>query len=122
MTIVNINDIEDLILAKHEIDLIMNDLGELEGRSNLNEFIKEYASPSYIYLFDDMQIPFNYVSKENKDFLFVTNDNEDEINIIKTKLKLIKYNLDNLVQIPQSELAVKINMDNVIVHNNKYFM
>ena len=40
MTIVNINDIEDLIIAKYEIDTILNEQGKLEGRSNLQEFIK----------------------------------------------------------------------------------
>ena len=85
MTIVNINDIEDLIIAKYEIDTILNEQGKLEGRSNLQEFINEFATPQYIYLINNLQIPFNYFKFENKDYLFVTNSDESEINIIKSK-------------------------------------
>ena len=122
MTIVNINDIEDLILAKHEIDLILNEKGELEGRSNLQDFMRIYGSPDYIYLIGDKQIPFKYIKFDNNDFLFITDTDEVSINIVKTKLKLIKYNLDNLVKLSRSELATKIDMDNVIIHNNNYYM
>ena len=122
MIIVDINDIEDLILAKHEIDLILNEMGELEGRSNLQDFMIEYANPDYIYLIKDQQIPFKYIKLKDKDFLFLTNNDENSINILKTKLKFLKYDLDNLVQLSKNELATKIDMDNVIIHNNNYYM
>jgi len=122
MTIVDINDIEDLILAKHEIDLILNEMGELEGRSNLQDFMIEYANPDYIYLIKDQQIPFKYIKLKDKDFLFLTNNDENSINILKTKLKFLKYDLDNLVQLSKNELATKIDMDNVIIHDNNYYM
>ena len=122
MTIVNINDIEDLIIAKHEIDTVLNEQGKLEGRSNLQEFINEFATPQYIYLIDNLQIPFNYIKLENKDYLFVTNSDESEINIIKAKLKVLKYNLNNLVLLSKNELLKMINMDNVIIYDQKYYM
>ena len=122
MTIVNINDIEDLIIAKYEIDTILNEQGKLEGRSNLQEFINEFATPQYIYLINNLQIPFNYFKFENKDYLFVTNSDESEINIIKSKLKVLKYNLNNLVLLSKNDLSKMIDMNNVIIYNQKYYM
>ena len=122
MTIVNINDIEDLIIAKYEIDTILNEQGKLEGRSNLQEFINEFATPQYIYLINNLQIPFNYFKFENKDYLFVTNSDESEINIIKAKLKVLKYNLNNLVLLSKNDLSKMIDMNNVIIYDQKYYM
>ena len=122
MTIVNINDIEDLIIAKYEIDTILNEQGKLEGRSNLQEFINEFATPQYIYLINNLQIPFNYFKFENKDYLFVTNSDESEINIIKSELKVLKYNLNNLVLLSKNDLSKMIDMNNVIIHDQKYYM
>ena len=122
MTIVNINDIEDLIIAKYEIDIILNEHGKLEGRSNLQEFINEFATPQYIYLINNLQIPFNYFKFENKDYLFVTNSDESEINIIKSKLKVLKYNLNNLVLLSKNDLSKMIDMNNVIIYDQKYYM
>ena len=122
MTIVNINDIEDLIIAKYEIDTILNEQGKLEGRSNLQEFVNEFATPQYIYLINNLQIPFNYFKFENKDYLFVTNSDESEINIIKSKLKVLKYNLNNLVLLSKNELSKMIDMNNVIIYDQKYYM
>ena len=122
MTIVNINDIEDLIIAKYEIDIILNEQGKLEGRSNLQEFINEFATPQYIYLINNLQIPFSYFKFENKDYLFVTNSDESEINIIKSKLKVLKYNLNNLVLLSKNDLSKMIDMNNVIIYDQKYYM
>ena len=122
MTIVNINDIEDLIIAKYEIDTILNEQGKLEGRSNIQEFINEFATPQYIYLINNLQIPFNYFKFENKDYLFVTNSDESEINIIKSKLKVLKYNLNNLVLLSKNDLSKMIDMNNVIIYDQKYYM
>ena len=122
MTIVNINDIEDLIIAKYEIDTILNEQGKLEGRSNLQEFINEFATPQYIYLINNLQIPFNYFKFENKDYLFVTNSDESEINIIKAKLKVLKYDLNNLVLLSKNKLSKMIDINNVIIYDQKYYM
>lgn len=122
MTIVNINDIEDLIISKYEIDTILNEQGKLEGRSNLQEFINKFANPQYIYLIDNLQIPFNYFKIENKDYLFVTNSDESEINIIKAKLKVLKYDLNNLVLLSKNKLSKMIDINNVIIYDQKYYM
>ena len=41
MKLVNINDIEDLILAKHEIDLMLIEDKVIEERTGINEFLEK---------------------------------------------------------------------------------
>ena len=125
MKIININDIEDLILAKHEIDLIRIDKNEISERSNLNDFINKYASPIYVYLVNDKQIAFNYVKiyKDEvnyNDYLFVT-DYIDENKLIVNKIKHLKYDMNNLTKISISDLANLTEMNNIIIYNNQYY-
>lgn len=122
MKIININDIEDLILAKHEIDLYRIDIGEINEKTQLNEFIQNYAAPEYIYLIGNRQIPFNYIKLGKNDYLFITSNKEDDINIILNKLKLLKYNTDNLCEISNADMLSLDSFDNVIAHGNKYYM
>lgn len=120
MKIVNINDIEDLILAKHEIDLIKIEHKEISERSDLNEFINTYASPKYIYLLNDKQFPFNYIKIYDSDYLFVTNyDNENTY--ILNKIKSLKYNMENLTLLKTNELINITSLNNIIIYNNSYY-
>ena len=93
MKIVNINDIEDLILAKHEIDLYRIENKEISERSNLNDFINTYVSPKYIYLIDNKQLPFCLIDINNTKYLFVTEYTNLNVNIIH-KLKRLNYDLN----------------------------
>jgi hypothetical protein len=122
MKIVNINDIEELILAKHEIDLNLIENKEIENKMELTEFINKYATPTYIYIFNEIQIPFKLVKICSENYLFVLDKNEDNINILINKLKLLKYNMDNLVEISTSEMMRLNSMNNIIIHNSKYYM
>ena len=58
MKLVNINDIEDLILAKHEIDLMLIEDKVIEERTGINEFLEKYAMPKNIYMYNGISIPF----------------------------------------------------------------
>ena len=118
--IVNINDIEDLILAKHEIDLLRIDHKEINERSKLQEFITKYTLTNYIYLINDKQIPFNYVSIYNNDYLFVT-EYIDENKLLINKLKQIRYDLNNLTKLTQMDLINIETLNNVIIYNGQYY-
>ena len=119
--IVNINDIEDLILAKHEIDVLRIEHEELTERSILQEFINSYASPKYIYMINDIQIPFNYIKVYDNDYLFVTEYNKENIEIITNKIKRLKYNMNNLIKLTTSDLINLIDINNVIIYNGQYY-
>ena len=121
MKIVNINDIEDLILAKHEIDLLRIEHEEITERSILQEFINSYASPKYIYMINDIQIPFNYIKVYDNDYLFVTEYNKENIEIITNKIKRLKYNMNNLIRLTTSDLINLIDVNNVIIYNGQYY-
>lgn len=122
MNIVDITDIESLIIAKHEIDTLRIEENEIEERTNLNDFVNSYAAPQYVYIIDKKQISFNYVKVYDKEYLFVSDTNEEYINIIMTKLKLLKYDMNNLVEISRLDVAKRIDIDHIIIHDNRYFM
>jgi len=121
MKVVNINDIEDLILAKHEIDVLRIEHEEITERSILQEFINSYASPKYIYMINDNQIPFNYIKIYDNDYLFVTEYNKENIEIITNKIKRLKYNMNNLIKLTTSDLINLIDVNNVIIYNGQYY-
>ena len=121
MKVVNINDIEDLILAKHEIDLIRIDHNEISERSILNEFIYEYVTPKYTYILNDKNISFNYVKIYDNDYLFVTENNEDINKILINRIQRLKYNMDNLVELSKTDLTKLMDANNVIIYNGKYY-
>lgn len=120
MKIVNINDIEDLILAKHEIDLLRIEHEEITERSILQEFINDYAAPKYIYMINDKQLPFNYIKIYNNDYLFVS-DYIDENELIVKKIKHIKYDMNNLTKLKTSDLLQMTEPNNVIIYNGQYY-
>ncbi len=123
MKIVNINDIEDLILAKHEIDLILIEDGVIEKRTELNEFITKYATPKYVYVVNGVNIPFMLTKIKDNYYLFVTNYNNDEIELLTSKIKLIKYDMNNLVELKFQDMLkmTDVDNDNFVIINGKYY-
>lgn len=123
MKIVNINDIEDLILAKHEIDLMLIEDKIIEKRTTINEFLEKYAMPINIYMFNGRSIPFQLYEIHNNKYLFVTSYNKEELLVLENKIKQLKYNLNNLIQISSDEMnkIQDINEENFIIKDNKYY-
>ena len=119
MNIVDINDIEDIIRAKINID---KNNEELKGeRSNLNEFMMKYCNLQDIIMFDnDKLIPFYYLEDvDNQKYLFISDKNN--VNIITEILNMINYNMDNLKEINIYDINTLKNNKNIIIHNNKYY-
>ena len=123
MQIVNINNIEDLIIAKYEIEKIKLANKEIEFKSTIEEFLTNTAKVDYIYVYKGINIPFGFHKINNEDYLFVTNDDKQQIEILLTKLKLIKYNMNNLIKLSNLELSKieDLNMDDFIIINNGYY-
>lgn len=123
MTFVNINDIEDFVLAKHEIELMLIEDKIIEKRTDLKEFMEKYAMPDNVYVVNNIQIPFKLYNIHDKHYVFVTNYNKEELEILENKIKLLKYNMNNLIEL---KLADMFNMtdpenNNFIIINNKYY-
>lgn len=114
MKITNISDIEDIVLAKYEID---TNNPECEGRSDLNDFIKTYCSLNNTLIIDNELISFNYIELFNNQYLFV-NDNK-QVQTITNFLKKINFNYNNLKEISMTDLI--LNNSAYFIHNNKYY-
>ena len=123
MKIVNINDIEDLILAKHEIDLMLIDDKIIEKRTEVTEFLDKYAIPYNVYVVNGVQIPFKLFNIHNEHYLFVTNYNEDELTVLENKIKLLKYDMNNIIELKFDDMLKMQDINNAdfIIINNKYY-
>ena len=118
MKIVNIDDIEDIILTKHEIDTNNPDI---EDRSNLTDFISKYCNLTDAIIDNDNIIPFKYIKEFNKEYLFISD--KEHINGIMELLNKIKYDFNNLKQIHNYTDYMSMNMNNLylIYHDTKYY-
>ena len=114
MKIVDITDIEDVVLAKYEID---KNNPECEGRSDLNLFMSKYCSLTDILIKDNQYISFRYIEVFNKKYLFISDKQyKDDITNF---LSLIKYDFNNLKEMPTNEIISNTNI--YFIHNNKYY-
>lgn len=118
--IVNINDIEDLILTKHEIELKLIEDGVIEEKMQIVDFINKYALTNYVYMFNDILIPFR-IYKSDKIYVFIVNDNKEEINLLMNKLKAIKFDMNNTIELSKNDMLDDSIANSVIIYKNKYY-
>lgn len=118
LIIVNINDIEDVVLAKYKIDTADPNI---EGRSNLNDFMNEYCNLSDIAMIDDSLKAFKFITKFNMSFLFISNP--DDLETIIELLKKCNYDLDNLKEISFMDMMNPEYLKNniILIRNSKYY-
>ena len=122
MTIINVSDIEDLVLAKYKIEESLLSSGKIKEKSSLNDFISKYLHfGENAFLLDENYIyPFSLINVENNLYLFITESETSEtskkfLNILKN----INYDLDNLKDINQDELP-DYNKFKIFIINSKY--
>jgi len=123
MNIVNINNIEDLIIAKYNIENYLIETKQIEEKDTLSNFLTNTANINMIYLYKGNPIPFCFKIINNEQYLFVTNDNENEINLVVNKIKLCKYDLNNLYKLSNEEINKIENLEDsdYIIINNKIY-
>lgn len=123
MEIVNINDIEQLVICKYKIETEQLEKGIIDKKQTLDEFLTSYAFLDMIYKINGMSIPFTFKKINNVDYLFVISENPIELDILKNKLKLIRYDFDNLVKVSNEELMKTENIDEqeFIIYKNAYY-
>ena len=123
MKFVNINDIEDLVLAKHEINLMLIEDKIVEERMSINDFLIEYATPDYVYVVNGTHIPFRILNIHDKHYVFVTNYNKEELEVLENKIKLLKYDINNLIELKPSDMLNMLDIDNsnFVIIKNKYY-
>lgn len=123
MEIVNINDIEQLVICKYKIETEQLEKGTIDKKQTLDEFLTSYAFLDMIYKINGMSIPFTFKKINNVDYLFVISENPIELDILKNKLKLIRYDFDNLIKVSNEELMKTENIDEqeFIIYKNAYY-
>ena len=123
MEIVNINDIEQLVICKYKIETEQLEKGIIDKKQTLDEFLTSYAFLDMIYKINGMSIPFTFKKINDVDYLFVISENPVELDILKNKLKLIRYDFDNLIKVSNEELMKTENIDEqeFIIYKNAYY-
>lgn len=121
LRIININDIEELILAKYSIDKYLIENNIIESKTELNDFITNYAMTDYVYMINDKLIPFKLLSYD-VNYLFITSDDKDDLKLLLEKLKSMKFDMNNKVEITTSDILKDIDSyDSLIIYNKKYY-
>ncbi len=123
MKIVNINDIEDLIINKYFIEQKLLEDNKIESKMSIDEFINTYAKIDLIYKLQNFNIPFGFRKINGEDYLFVITDDNNILDIIKNKLKLLKYNLDNLQKVNYEDLLKNEHLrdEEYIIKDSDYY-
>lgn len=121
--VVNINDIEDIILTKHELDLKMIADGTIEKKMTIEDFFHKYATPTHTYAIHGKQISFNIHELYDTTYIFICDGDEEKISLLLNKLKTIKYDLNNLKEMAFKELLEMggIDQTDVFVIGTKYY-
>jgi hypothetical protein len=123
MKVINVNDIEDLIINKYFIEQKLLEDGIIEQKHTLQEFISKYAKVDLIYKFKSINIPFGINEINNEKYLFVVTDDKNLLDILMRKLKLIKYDLNNLTRVDYMSLMKNENLkeEDFIIKDAEYY-
>ena len=122
MKIVDITDIEDLILCKHEIDLVLIEMGYLEEKMPLPEFMSKYVNlTNTVYIYNELVIGFSYIDVYGKQFLLVQGKDQEQIDAIKNVLKKISYDFSNLKKVSNIDVVSSIEEKPFILYNGVYY-
>lgn len=121
--IVNINDIEEVILSKHEIDLKLIEDKQIQIKMTLQEYFDKYATPLNVYIIKGNQIPFSIHTLYGTTYIYVCDNDKTKMSLLLNKLKLIRYDINNLVELSFNDLLNMGGLDenDIIVINNKYY-
>lgn len=121
MKTVDITDIEDLILCKHEIDLKLIEKGDLEEKMTLPEFMQKYVNLNNMtYLEDDVMIPFAVVEVYDLKYLFVS-QNTSDVDKINSVLNKIKFDFSKLQILTNHEIMLNNQVPPMLLINGKYY-
>jgi len=121
MKVVNITDIEDLILCKHDIDLTLIEHGDIEEKMTIPEFMNKYVNLNNItYIENNNLFSFSIINVYDKEYLLVTEVNNEYINKIKKIIASIDGDFSKLKQLKNIEIT-EDNWQSMLLYNGKYY-
>jgi hypothetical protein len=113
--------------GKHKGCEFVNDRCTPDDTNKL-AFSNEFYLPKNTELFPEPSCSSNRLGKtvyilHDKKYLFVTNYNKQEIEVLENKIKQLKYNMNNLVKLSISEIQnmQDYSKENFIIINNNYY-
>ena len=115
MEIINLNNIEQIVLCKYEIE-------QQSGiKVSLTDFINQNI-PNDVYFYSNVTFPFALKEYYGKQYLFIVSEDESVVKRLINKLKLCKYDTNNLTEVSNTDM---INMEDddkeFFIINNKYY-
>lgn len=123
---INLINIEEIILAKSEIDAYLIESSKIEEKTTLEEFITNYITPNYIYIYSgEDSIPFGIYTYGDTKYIIYVYDNEQNkriINMLFALLASIKYDMNNLHEVNNTYIMEHESIEHLISFNNKFFI
>lgn len=122
MKFINITDIEELILAKVDIEKFLMKEKTIDKKYTIPEFVVYATSNNIVYVNNRKFISFSYVKTNNEQYVFIQDNYSKEIiNTIKDFFIKYAQNSNFIKEIKPEDLLEK-SYDEYYVIKNKYYI
>lgn len=122
MKFINITDIEELILAKVDIEKFLMKEKTIDKKYTIPEFVVYATSNNIVYVNNRKFISFSYIKTNNEQYVFVQDNYSKEIiNTIKDFFVKYTQNSNFIKEIKPEDLLEK-SYDEYYVIKNKYYI
>lgn len=106
---VNIGDIEQLVLAKVNIEKKLKEEDENYEAMDLGNFVSKYIILDKVLVYEGEVIPFAIRDIGGTKWLMYTTENAGSLDILEKNLSKISYDMSSLRKIPYSEMVMKLD-------------
>lgn len=125
--LININDnIENLFVAKKNIEDYLIDNGDITEKMTINKFIEylRIADNAFVNHIQDIIIPFTIINTNKTRYIFNVCNSEDESKILSSALSSIEYDISKLNKVSITDIFNNklSNKDFFIIKKNYYII
>ena len=122
--LINLADMEDVIIAKVNIDKYLYENGLIDKRrTSLDDFMLR-INPNYVYIYNSQDsVPFGiYDFGDTKYITYVEDsDSNNLISVLNKLLVKINYDINNLKEV-NSGYIIEHNIEHLIIIDRKYYI
>lgn len=125
--LININDnIENLFVAKKNIEDYLIDNGDITEKMTINKFIEylRFGDNAFVNHIQDIIIPFTIINTNKTRYIFNVCNSEDESKILSSALSSIEYDISKLNKVSITDIFNNklSNKDFFIIKKNYYII
>lgn len=125
--LININDnIENLFVAKKNIEDYLIDNGDITEKMTINKFIEylHIGDNAFVNHTQDIIIPFTIINTNKTRYIFNVCNNEDELKMLSSTLSSIEYDISKLNKVSITDIFNNklSNKDFFIIKKNYYII